>query len=154
MTVIDLSPQLEEIRLKYPAYWRSADALRELQALWGNATCNECGVLPADEEITIELQPQWTASVKIARAPNGWYAFALSYAYGSGGAGAAVSVWNDTAYTTRQETLEAGIHELKRIYLRLRDCQNFPPETQKTNAARMIALLDQHLTQSRQLSLF
>lgn len=154
MTAIDLSSQLEAIRLKYPEYWRSEDARRELQALWGNATCNECGVLQADEEITIELQPHWTACVKIARAPNGWYAFAVSYAYGIGGAGAAISVWNDTAYTSRQEALEAGIRELKRSYERLLNCQDWEPETQKINAARMIALLDQHRSQSRQLSLF
>ena len=154
MTSIDLSAQLEEIRLKYPKYWRSEDALRELQALWGNIPCNECGVIEADEEVTIELQPQWTASVRIARAPNGWYAFALSYAYGTGGGGAAISVWHDTAYTTRQEALEAGFRKLKRTYQRLLDSQGFPPEAQRTNAARMIALLDQHLNQSRQLSLF
>lgn len=154
MTSIDLSPQLDQIRLKYPNYWRSEDARRELQALWGNAPCNECGVLQADEEITMELQPQWTASVKITRAPNGWYAFAVSYAYGIGGGGAAISLWNDTAYTSRQEALEAGIHELKGNYQRLLNEQGFPPETQKTNSARMIALLDQHLIQSRQLSLF
>lgn len=98
MTSIDLSAQLEEIRLKYPQYWRSEDALRELQALWGNAACNEHGVLQADEEITIELQPHWTASVRIARVPNGWYAFALSYAYGTGGGGAAVSVERHRLY--------------------------------------------------------
>ena len=154
MTSIDLSAQLEEIRLKYPKYWRSEDALRELKALWGNAACNEHGVIKADEELTIELQPQWTASVRIARAPNGWYAFALSYAYGTGGGGAAISVWNDTAYTSRQEALEAGFRKLKRTYQRLLDSQGFPPEAQRTNAARMIALLDQHLNQSRQLSLF
>jgi len=92
--------------------------------------------------------------VRIARAPNGWYAFALSYAYGTGGGGAAVSVWNNIAYTTRQEALEAGIGKLKLTYQHLLDSQSFPPETQKTNAARMIALLDQHLHQSRQFSLF
>lgn len=154
MTSIDLSPQLAEIRIKYPEYWRSEDALRELQALWGNASCNECGVLPADEEITIELDPHWTASVKIAHAPNGWFAFAVSYAYGIGGAGSAISVWNDTAYTSRQEALEAGIRELRRNYQRLLNCQHWMPEEQHINAARMIALLDQHLNQSRQLSLF
>lgn len=154
MTSIDLSSQLDEIRLKYPEYWRSEDAQRELRALWGNATCNEHGVIEADEEVTTALQPQWTASVKIAHAPNGWYAFAVSYAYGIGGGGAAISVWNDTAYTTRQEALAAGIHELKGNYQRLLNAQGWEPETQKTNAARMISLLDQHLTQSRQLSLF
>jgi hypothetical protein len=154
MTSIDLSAQLEEIRRKYPKCWRSEDAQREAQALWGNATCNECGVLSADEEVTIELDRQWTASIKIARAPNGWYAFAVSYAYGIGGVGEAISVWNDTAYTTRQEALEAGILELTHDYQRLLNCPHLEPETQKTNAARMIALLDQYLNQSRQLSLF
>ena len=85
MTAIDLSQQLEEIRLKYPEWWRSDEAQRELQALWGNAACNAHGVLQADEEITIDLEPQWKASVKIARAPNGWYAFAVSYSYAMGG---------------------------------------------------------------------
>lgn len=154
MTSIDLSLQLAEIRLKYPEYWRSEDAQRELQTLWGNAPCNERGVLPVDEEITIELEPHWTASVKITHAPNGWFAFAVNYAYGLGGAGSPISVWNDTAYTIRQETLEAGIHKLKREYQRLLTCQHWEPDTQQTNAARMIALLDQYLNQSRQLSLF
>lgn len=154
MTAIDLSPQLEEIRLKYPEWWRSEDAQRELQALWGNAACNAHGVLAADEEITIELEPQWKATVKIARAPNGWYAFATSYAYALGGGTSPISVWNDTAHTTRDEALEAGIRELKRIYQRLLDWQGWAPQTQKTNAARMIELLDRSLIQSRQMSLF
>src|SRR5690349_9377693 len=121
MTSIDLSSQLDAIRQKYPNYWRSEDALRELQALWGNVPCNAHGVMPADEDIAIQLEPQWTASVKLAHAPNGWYAFAVRYAYGNGGYGAAISVWNDTAYTTRQEALEAGIRDLKRSYQSLFD---------------------------------
>lgn len=154
MTSIDLSSQLDEIRLKYPQYWRSEDAQREAQALWGNVACNDAGVFETYEEITIELQPYWTASVRIAHAPNGWYGFAVSYYYGNGGYGAAVSVWNETAYTTREEALEAGIHKLKREYKRVLNSPLPEPESQKTNAARMIALFDQHLTQSRQLSLF
>lgn len=154
MTSIDLSPQLEEIRLRYPKWWLSEDALRELQALWGNVPCNEHGVIPENEEVTIELERHWAASVKIACAPNGWYAFSVCYAYGTGGGGAAISVWNDTAYTTRQEALAAGIHKLKREYQRVLNCPHPEPESQKINAARMIALLDQYLSQSRQLSLF
>lgn len=153
MTSIDLSPQLDEICVKYPEYWRSEDALRELQTLWGNAPCNAHGVMPEDEEVTIELQPYWNACVKIACAPNGWYAFAVSYSYSTGGGGAAISVWNDTAYTTRQEALAAGICKLKRNYQRLLNCQ-WESDTQKSGAARMIVLLDQYLTQSRQLTLF
>lgn len=154
MTVIDLSAQLDAIREKYPAWWRSEDARAELQALWGNAACNAHGVLEADEEITIALEPQWKASVSIARAPNGWYAFALSYSYGIGGGTSPISVWNRTAYTAREEAIEAGIHELKRTYQSIIDSKGWTPETQKTNAARMIALLDAYLNRSRQLSLF
>jgi hypothetical protein len=33
MTAIDLSPQLDAIREKYPEWWLSEDAQRELQAL-------------------------------------------------------------------------------------------------------------------------
>lgn len=154
MTAIDLSPQLEQIRLKYPEWWRSEEAQRELQALWGNAPCNPHGVMQADEEITVELEPQWKASVRIARAPNGWYAFATSYATAQGGGSSPVSVWNDTAHTTRDEALEAGIRELKRKYQGIIDWRGWAPETQKANAARMIELLDSYLIQSRQLSLF
>lgn len=154
MPAIDLSPQLEKIRSKYPEWWRSDEAQRELQALWGNVPCNAQGVMQADEEITIELEPQWEASVKLARAPNGWYAFATSYAYAQGGGSSPISVWNRTAHTTRDEALEAGIMELKLTYQRLLDCQGWAPQTQKTNASRMIELLDRYAIQSRQLSLF
>ena len=154
MTAIDLSAQLDALREKYPAWWRSEDAQRELQALWGNASCNAHGVLEADEEITIDLEPQWKASVNIARAPNGWYAFAVSYSYALGGGGSPISVWNRTAYTAREEAIEEGIHELKRKYQAIIDSKGGTPETQKTNAARMIALLDSRLIQSRQMSLF
>lgn len=154
MTAIDLSPQLEEIRLKYPEWWRSPEAQRELQALWGNASCNAHGVLEIHEEITIDLEPQWKAAVEIARTPNGWYAFTTSYSYALGGGSSPVSVWNRTAYTTRDEAIEAGIRELKHRYQALIDWGGWAPETQKGNAARMVDLLDRYLAASRQMFLF
>lgn len=154
MTAIDLSPQLDAIREKYPAWWRSDEAQRELQALWGHAACNAHGVMDAGETINIELEPQWKASVKIARAPNGWYAFATSYSYALGGGTSPISVWNRTAYTSRDEAIEAGIAELKRTYQGIIGWRGSAPETQKTNAARMIERLGQYLIQSRQMSLF
>lgn len=156
MTVIDLSPQLDEIRLKYPQWWRSEEAQTELQALWGNADCNKHGVLQTQERIEIELpnQAQWKAAVNIARAPNGWYAFATSYSYVLGGGSSPISVWNRTAYTTREEAIDAGINELKGRFEALRDWNGYSPESQTANAARMIELLDHYLHQSRQMTLF
>ena len=156
MTVINLSPQLDAIRLKYPEWWRSEEAQHELQALWGNPACNEHGVLPAQERIDIDLpaQSQWKAAVEITRTPNGWYAFATSYSYALGGASSPISVWNKTACTTRDEAIEAGIDELRRSFEALRNAKGSSPESHIANATRMIALLDQYRDQSRQMILF
>ena len=58
MTVIDLSDRLDDLCRRYPQYWRSAEAQRELQALWGGADCNDCGVFERDETIRIPLDGQ------------------------------------------------------------------------------------------------
>jgi hypothetical protein len=72
MTVIDLSGHLNDIRRRYPEYWDSGEAVRELQALWGGADCNDCGVFERDETIRIQLdgQKSWYGEVRIAVAPN------------------------------------------------------------------------------------
>ena len=75
MTVIDLSEQIDDIRSRYPEYWRSDEAQRELQALWGGADCNDCGVFERDETVRIDLDgTHWYGEVRIAVAPNGWHA--------------------------------------------------------------------------------
>ena len=101
MTIIDLSEQIDDICSRYPEYWLSDEAQRELQTLWGGADCNDCGVFERDETIRIDLdgQKSWYGELRIAVAPNGWHAIATSYWYGQGGGGSAPSVWNRTAYT-------------------------------------------------------
>ncbi|MGH9808304.1 MAG: hypothetical protein ACRD9W_13775, partial [Terriglobia bacterium] len=143
MTVIDLSAQLDDIRARYPDWWHSDDATRELQALWGNPACNDCGVFTDCERITIALpgHAQWNGAVKLAAAPNFWHAFATSYAYPLGGGGYAISVWNRTAYTTRDEALRAGIDELIREFEGVRDAAGYKPASQAADASRMIEQL-------------
>ena len=94
MTVIDLSGQLDDIRRRYPEYWNSGEAVRELQALWGGADCNDCGVFERGETIRIPLdgQKSWYGELRIAVAPNGWHAVSTTYWYGQGGGGSSPSV--------------------------------------------------------------
>ena len=156
MAMIDLTAQLDDIRARYPEWWNSDEATRELQALWGNPGCNDCGVFTDLERITISLSghAQWNATVKLAAAPNGWHAFATSYAYPLGGGSSPVSVWNRTAYTTRDEALRSGIEELIRKFEGVRDAAGYKPAAQTAGASRMIEELRNHLSRSRQLTLF
>jgi hypothetical protein len=156
MTIIDLSGQLDDIRRRYPEYWNSGEALRELQALWGGADCNDCGVFERDETVRIPLDGHtyWYGELRIAVAPNGWHAVSTSYWYPQGGGGSSPSVWNRTAYTTRDEAAAAGINKLIAAFESIRDCKGYAPQNQSALAQRMIETLKTYLSQSRQLSLF
>jgi hypothetical protein len=156
MTVIDLSEQIDDICSRYEDYWVSDEAQRELQTLWGGADCNDCGVFERDETIRVDLdgQKSWYAELRIAVAPNGWHAIATSYWYGQSGGGSAPSVWNRTAYTTRDEAVVAGIDKLIAIFEGVRDCKGWAPSNQSALAQRMIETLKAYFSQTRQLSLF
>ncbi len=156
MTVIDLTEQIDDICSRYPKYWLSDDAQRELQALWGGAECNDCGVFERDETIRIELdcQRSWYGELRIAVAPNGWHAIATSHWYGHGGGGSSPSLWNRTAYTARDEAVAAGINKLIAIFEGVRDCKGYAPQNQSALAQRMIETLKDQLSHSRQLTLF
>jgi len=156
MAIIDLSGQLDDIRARHPEYWRSDEAQRELQILWGGADCNDCGVFERHETIRVDLdcQKSWYGELHIAVAPNGWHAISTSYWYGQGGGGSAPSVWNRTAYTTRDEAVAAGIDKLMATFQGVRDWKGSAPSNQSALAQRMIETLKAYLSQSRQLSLF
>lgn len=156
MTAIDLTEQLDAIRVKHPEWWRSDTAQDELQSLWGGTPCNEHGVFATQENIEIALasDSQWSGTIKLARAINGWYAVSTGYRYALGGGTSPLSVWNRTAYTTRDEALEAGAQELKRYFERLRDGNGHAPEAQRKNAGRMIEQIEAFTRQSRQMTLF
>jgi len=156
MTIIDLSGQIDDICHRYPEYWHSDEAQRELQTLWGGADCNDCGVFERDETIRINLdgQKSWYAGLRIAVAPNGWHAMATSYWYGQGGGGAAPSIWNRTAYTVHDEAVSAAIDELIARFEGVRDWKGWAPANQSALAERMIETLKSYLSQTRQLSLF
>ena len=156
MTIIDLSEQIDDICHRYPEYWLSDEAQRELQALWGGADCNDCGVFERDETIRVDLdgQKSWYGEVRIAVAPNGWHAIATGYWYAQGGGGSAPSVWSRTAYTTRDEAVAAGIHKLIATFEGVRDWKGSALQNQSALAERMIETLKAYLSQTRQLTLF
>jgi hypothetical protein len=155
MTVIDLTERIEDICRRHPKYWLSGEALRELQTLWGGADCNDCGVFERDETIRIDLHgTTWHGEVRIAVAPNGWHAISTSYWYGQGGGGSSPSVWNRTAYTARDEAVDAGISELIAEFEGVRDAKGYKPASQIADASRMIEELRAYLAQANQLTLF
>ncbi len=158
MTIIDLSEPIEAIKDRHPEYWRSGEALAELRALWGYGPkddgCNDCGVQARNETIRIELDSQGRGEIQIARAPNGWHAVSTSYCYGLGGGGSSPSVWDRTAYTTRDEAVAAGINKLIATFEGVRDAKGTHPASQPVMAQRMIDKLKGHLTAARQMTLF
>jgi hypothetical protein len=157
MTVIDLTDKIDDIRGRYGLrYWASDEAQQEMIALWGNPPCNDCGVFERDETIRIQLEghKSWYGELRIAVAPNGWHAVSTTYWYGQGGGGSAPSVWNRTAYTTRDEAVASGINNLIATFEGIRDWKGYAPQNQSALAQRMIETLKAHLSQSRQFSLF
>ena len=131
-------------------------ALDELQALWGGTPCNDCGVFNEQEKIDIDLpsDSQWRGTIKITHALNGWYAVATSYKYAIGGGTSPISVWNRTAFTTRDEAIEAAALELKRKFEGIRDRKGYAPDSQRETAQRMIEQIETFMRQSRQMTLF
>lgn len=156
MTTIDLTDRIDEIINRYPEYLKSDDAVPDLRALWGGAECNDCGVFERAEDIRINLDAQksWYGQVRLAVAPNGWHAIAISWWYGQGGGGSAPSVWNRLAYTTRDEAVAAGINELIAKFEGIRDMKGCAPQNQPALAGQMIKTLKDYLSQARQMTLF
>jgi hypothetical protein len=151
---IDLSPRLDAIRDRHPEWWRDEAVLPELKALWGDAEANEHAVMPVDEEITVALPGhyQWYATIQLSRAQNGWYAMATHYSYSLGGGGSAPSLWNDTAYTSREAGMKAGFRELISRYQTLDDARRNGQIAAR--ASGMIQLLQEAMNARQQLSLF
>ena len=150
--MIDLTPQLDEIRDRYPRAWCSPEAHADLKALWGNVDCNEHGVMESRDVIRIDLPGEklWYGIVHIARAPNGWHAMSTDYSYALGGGGSAPSVWNRIAYTGHDEALQAGFEALIRAFECIQRMEG-APASQATSAAKMIAVLKERMLQSRQM---
>lgn len=153
MAVIDLTEHLDDIRCRFPEYWLSDEAQAELVALWGGVPCNPHGVIEPSETVRIE-RDGWHAEVRIARAPNGWHAVSTSYQYATGGGGSAPSIWNRTAYTERDEALDAGLDELIQAFEGVQDWNGSAPQSQTILAQRMIDLLKAKREALLQLALF
>ena len=155
MSAMDLSAVLKKIRLRYPDWWRSEAAIRCLRQLWAGVRCNDSGVFEDCETIRIDVEGerQWYAEIRLAAAPNGWVAVATSYSYALGGAGSMPSVWDRTAFTSRDEAIEHGIKGLIASFERLGDSPH-ARETQVRNAGRMLDALRAYRHRAKQLTLF
>lgn len=155
MDVIDLSPQIDAIRSKYPDAYRNPAALRELAALWGGVDCNDCGVILSRDVVKIELQgnPRWRASILLAEAPNGRWLMTTNYDTPTAGGGGCPSIWSRRAYANREAAVTAGLAKLVETFERERDWPS-ATEGETRYAARMVDLLQNYQHMTKQLTLF
>ena len=110
VSFIDIADQLDAIRAKHGADWsRSAEATREAALLWGGPACNVFGVFEQCEEVKLASAGQSCAVVRLTSAPNGWWAMTTCYSTPMEGAGACPTVWQDTAFTSREDARRASI---------------------------------------------
>lgn len=155
--IIDLTDQIDAIREKFE--YGSPESWAALDELWGGPgleLVNDCGVFVDGETVDLVLPgvKGWTAEVRMSRSINGWLAMAVSYWNSQGGGGSAPSVWNRTAFTTREEALAAGIKELIEKFARDAEWTGTVPSNFKPTCAKMVEFLKTKLQGEKQLSLF
>lgn len=152
---IDMSPQINAVQVKYPDYYRNAQAHSEMADLWGGVSCNTCGVIQATDEIAIELpsHTRWNARIWLAAVPNDRWLMSTGYSYPSGGGSGPISLWNRRAYVSRDAAIAAGIADLTRHYQRLRDWSG-TSNSEKLLAERMIKHLATYTCKPKQMNLF
>jgi hypothetical protein len=145
--IINKKPQLDEIRSRYPEYWRSEAAYREAAALWDCELnvypLNKVGVF-VNYETEVFTAGRCEGVIRLAHAPNGLWVMATSHQYAIGGGGYAPPIWADTAYMSRDEAYKAGVEEL------MDKCKTVREKT--ADISRLLEILEE--TQRPQLSLF
>jgi hypothetical protein len=109
----DLTRCTDDIRERYPHYWRDEQAQAELKALWGDAV-NANGVFTNSPEETLYDRDGYRAAITIATA-NGAFAFGCSFQTPTQGYGGAPSIWEEL-FTSHAEARTAAIeYLLKRL---------------------------------------
>ena len=155
MTAIDLTHQIDDIRERYEDAWRSEEAHRELCELWGGEA-NPAGVFEEHETVQIGLEGkrQWKAEVHVASTRKGWHAMSTSYSCAIGGSSSSPSVWSRTAYTDKEEALQAGYGKLIEAFEKVKvDRNSCAPKTQLADAQRMIEMIRERMG-PQQMGLF
>lgn len=154
----NLSDLLDVIRAKHgERYYLSAAALWEAAALWGvtpeTGGINDCGVFTARKEVLPFSHLRCRAKITLVESPNGFWAMSTTLVTHLEGRTYAPSVWNEWAFSSRDNAQLAGLCELI-DYLQSaveRRCSTNSAANQQ-ELRQMIALLDAEKTP--QLSLF
>jgi hypothetical protein len=124
VTIIKLHHTFRKITDHFPDPYRNERAKTCLRQLWGWPDVNDCGVFNDWEEAVHIAHPKQRlthAEVRIAVAPNGWHTIGVDWSYPLGGGCYAPSVWDRTAYTTREEALNAAMNEITMRFEGMRD---------------------------------
>jgi hypothetical protein len=109
----DLIRRTEDIREKYPHYWRDEQAQAELKALWVDAV-NANGVFVNDPDEVLYDRDGCRAVIRIGTA-NGVYAFGCGFQTPTQGYGSSPSIWGEL-FASHAEARSAAIdYLLKRL---------------------------------------
>lgn len=124
--------------------------------MWGGVAINDCGVILPAETIDIVLPGGRTkCDIRLAPCPNGWWAMSTGYDHSGGGGGSYPSVWDTTAYASREDAIAGGVAELTKAFEWVKEWgAAYGPTTQRTEADRMLAELKAQLGKTQQLTLF
>ncbi len=148
---IDLKPQQDAIRSRYPAPSQEDEALAAVAKLWGchvGEHVNHRGEFLDYQTEAVAIGRMVKGEMHLAETPEGLWAISVSYSHRFGGAIAAPSVWNQVAYSSRDAAYKAGVDQLIEEFSDIAKDALYA----RRELRRMIVLLD--LTRYPQLSLF
>jgi hypothetical protein len=109
MTPSVLIRRTDDIREKYPHYWRDETAQAELKALWGDAV-NVNGVFVNDPDEVLYNRDGCKAAIRIGTA-NGVFAFGCEFQTPTQGYGGAPSIWGEL-FPSHEAARAAAIEHL------------------------------------------
>lgn len=111
----DLAPQQKAIKRKYDQdHWTSNECRAEIAALWGIEA-------NPDQEVSINFDKIETerfgqechhyAEIRLAQAPNGYWAMYGCYMTSIGGGFSSPTIWSSQAYLDQHQARDAAIDE-------------------------------------------
>lgn len=122
--MINLTEQIDAIKMKYDPWWNDKDCEREVAALHGaemppeptdygddarlDGMPNYCGVFTKGKPVLIHNERDYI-EIRTSQTPKGHWLVAMSYQCFNSSGGSMPSIWNHEAFESRDEAINFGI---------------------------------------------